>query len=582
MATNKKNPQLNEAWVRRMAGAAYFARGWRYYQDGQVSSIEAQGDVVRAVVRGSYDYAVELTWGEQGMDHSCDCPLGMDGEFCKHCVATALAWLNRSAQTKGKQNDELTLAQAEEILRAEEPTVLVRTLIEWAQDDDRLRERVLLYAARRLGPDAAITAAYRAFQKAVETHGFVHYREAAGWASGVDDAIDAMEQLLVEGHAAAVVDLSESGLRDLAGALESLDDSDGYLSGLRDRLHTLHFEACRVSRPDPIALAKRLFAYELHSELDVFHGAAAQYATILGAKGLAAYRKLAEVEWRKVPVRTAEDGARSSDYFKITHIMLALARASGDVDELIGVLSRDLSWAYCYVAIGEVCREASRFSEALQWAEKGLAAFPERTDRRLREFAAQEYHRLGRHEDAMKLVWAVFAERRCLETYQKLVTHAQQAKRAPAWREKALASIRASMAQANANPKPNQPHWTPVNHSLLVEIFLHEADTDGAWSEAMAGGCSDALWRQLAEAREKDHPAETAPVYFRLAESALVAATNSRYDESVRLLVKAAVVMKRLGQRDEAVRQIQAMRLKYKAKRNFGKLLDQKANALGL
>ena len=28
---------------------------------------------------------VELTWGEQGMDHSCDCPLGLNGEFCKHC-----------------------------------------------------------------------------------------------------------------------------------------------------------------------------------------------------------------------------------------------------------------------------------------------------------------------------------------------------------------------------------------------------------------------------------------------------------------------------------------------------------------
>lgn len=574
MAT-KRSPQLNEAWVRQMAGAAYFARGWRYYQDGHVSSIEGQGDTVRAVVRGSYDYAVELTWGERRVNYSCDCPLGMDGEFCKHCVATALAWLNRSAQTKGKQNDELTLAEAEEILRAEEPTVLVRTLIEWAQDDDRLRERVLLYAARRLGPDAAITAAYRAFQKAVETHGFVHYREAAGWASGVDDAIDAMEQLLAEGHAAAVVDLSESGLQDLAGAIESLDDSDGYISGLRDRLLGLHFQACEVSRPDPVALAKRLFQYELHSELDIFHGAAAQYATILGAKGLAAYRKLAEVEWRKVPVRTAEDGPRSSDYFKITHMMLALARASGDVDELIGAMSRDLSWAYCYVAIGEVCREAGRFAEALRWAEKGLAAFPEQTDRRLREFAAQEYHRLGRHDDAMKLMWAMFAERQCLETYQKLVTHAQQAQQGPAWRERALAAIRADIAQSNMNAKR-------LNHSLLVEIFLHEADTEGAWSEAAAGGCSDALWRQLAEAREKDHPAEAAPVYFRLAERALGAVNNSRYDEPVRLLVKAAAVMNRLGQRDGAARQIEAMRLKYKAKRNFGKLLDQKAKALGL
>ena len=577
---NKKNQQLNEAWVRRMAGEAYFARGLRYYQDGQVSSLQGQGNAVRAVVSGSHEYAVKLAWGEQRMDHSCDCPLGVDGEFCKHCVATALAWLARSPKKNGKENDELTLAKAEKILLAENPTVLVRTLIAWAQDDDRLRDRVLLYAARRLGPDAAITAAYRAFQKAVETHGFVHYREAAGWASGVDDAIDAIEQLLEEGHAAAVVDLSESGLQDLAGALESLDDSDGYLSGLRDRLQGLHFEACGASRPDPVALAKRLFQYELHSEFDVFYGAAAQYATILGTKGLAAYRKLAEVEWRKVPVRRAAEGARSSDYFKITHVMLALARATGDVDELVGVMSRDLSLAYRYVEIGEVCREAGRFGEALQWAEKGLAAFPERTDGRLREFVAQEYHRLGRHEDAMKLMWAVFTERVCLETYQKLVTHAKQTKRGPAWREDALAAIRAGIAQAKANP--NQLQWMRASHSLLVEIFLHEADPEGAWNEATAGGCSDGLWLRLAEAREKDHPAAAALVYFRLAESALVAATNSRYDESVRLLAKAAGVMKRLGRRDEAARQIEAMRLKYKAKRNFGKLLDQKAKALGL
>jgi uncharacterized Zn finger protein len=32
-------------------------------------------------------------WAEDGLVFSCDCPLGLDGEFCKHCVAAGLAWL---------------------------------------------------------------------------------------------------------------------------------------------------------------------------------------------------------------------------------------------------------------------------------------------------------------------------------------------------------------------------------------------------------------------------------------------------------------------------------------------------------
>ena len=75
----------------------------------------------------------------------------------------------------------------------------------------------------------------------------------------------------------------------------------------RDRLQDIHFQACKKARPDPVALAKRLFDWGLHSELGVFFGAIEQYSEILGASGLQAYRQLAEKEWRKVPTRTAKD-----------------------------------------------------------------------------------------------------------------------------------------------------------------------------------------------------------------------------------------------------------------------------------
>ena len=57
---------------------------------------------------------------------------------------------------------------------------------------------------------------------------------------------------------------------------------------------------------------------------------------------------------------------------------------------------------------------------------------------------------------------------------------------------------------------------------------------------------------------------------------------SGRYEESVDLLVKAASVMKRLDRSPEFVRQLEALRLKYKIKRNFIKVVEQKRKVLYL
>jgi hypothetical protein len=59
----------------------------------------------------------------------------------------------------------------------------------------------------------------------------------------------------------------------------------------------------------------------------------------------------------------------------------------------------------------ELSAEAGRFDEALEWAERGLAAFPDRTDARLRDVAAREFHRAGRQSEAISLIWTQFEER---------------------------------------------------------------------------------------------------------------------------------------------------------------------------
>lgn len=581
---------MNDATIRSLAGEQSYQRGLDYFSRGHVTSVEERGGSIHGVVRGTRDYAVALSTDDGILDYSCDCPIGSDGEFCKHCVAVALDFLNRttkSAKPLGLRKPKgVTLADAGKILRAEDKDVLVNMLLDWAKDDARLHERLILYAARRAGPDIAVAAVLRAFDQSVRVRGFVSYREATAWANGVDDAIDSIEQLLNDGQPALVIELCESALRSLLGAIEAVDDSGGHFGMLRDRLQDIHYRACREAQPDPTELAKRLFHWELNGNFDVFFGASAQYAEILGANGMEKYRALAGKEWEKVPVRAADHGRSNwRDYFRITHIMKSLAKTSGDIEQLVKVMERDLSGASNYLEIAEVYFEAAHYDNALRWAELGLKAFPDRTDPRLREFAAEEYHRRFRHDDAMKLMWAGFLERPIPEDYKTLEQHAKRAGAWPEWRGRALAEIRLRIAKAKEKARGQaRPYWLSAEgtNSPLVEIFLYEGNPDEAWREAQTGSCSDDLWLRLAAAREKSHPEDAAPIYQRLAETRIAAVRNGEYKQSVDLLAKAAATMKRLDRSSEFVRALEALRVKYKIKRNFMKLIEQERKLLYL
>ena len=155
------------------------------------------------------------------LDYSCDCPVGSDGAFCKHCVAAALAWLNRAART-GEAGGPWQ-SQGSHAGRCREDSSGRRQRHAGA-DGARLgeRRRPAPRTAHSLrcpafGPDTGAAAVRRAFEKAVRVRDFVPYREATGWARGVDDAIDSIEQLLNDGQAASSDRAMRIGPAVLAG-----------------------------------------------------------------------------------------------------------------------------------------------------------------------------------------------------------------------------------------------------------------------------------------------------------------------------------------------------------------------------
>ena len=578
---------ITKAQLKELTDSHSWKRGMDYHRQGNVISLLEDKDAVIGKVRGTRNYNVKL-WVEGGkLDGECDCPMGDAGVFCKHCVALGLTYLegsvalpdeNSSERKVKKSKPAITLGDVRRYLSQQEKDVLVEIIAEQLTKDDQLRNRLMMKTARFNQKGVDLAAFKHAINQATDTSGFVDYYSAHDFARGIDNVVDSIKELLADGFANEVIELAEHALSRVEKALGDMDDSDGNMGDILERLQEIHHKACVKARPDPEVLAKRLFKWELTTDWDTFSDAAETYADVLGEKGLAVYRKLAEAEWAKLPALGPEQAKRGYDHdrFRITSIMESLACVDGDVESLVAVKCKDLSSAYHFLEIAQVYKDGGKTDKALEWAEKGLQTFPENIDSRLREFLANECHRRRRHSETMQLIWANFIERPHLEEYKRLKEHAERIKEWSKWRQQALEHIRGLIADAKRGKSPTGKYWLDVReHSMLVEIFIWERDIEAAWREAQTGGCNEYFWMELARLREKEHPADAVEVYRTQVEPIVQRTNNQAYRETIRLIKKVGGVMKRLGQDKEFAEYVSSLRIKYGAKRNFIKLLNR-------
>jgi SWIM zinc finger len=99
---NRFDPTLHPSLValgerlRELAGESAYAAGRDYFRTGAVKDGTVTGVVAQAVVRGSTDYRVEVTFGDQAKV-ACTCPAHRRKRPCKHVVALYVALLEQPA-----------------------------------------------------------------------------------------------------------------------------------------------------------------------------------------------------------------------------------------------------------------------------------------------------------------------------------------------------------------------------------------------------------------------------------------------------------------------------------------------------
>jgi hypothetical protein len=311
--------------VELLADKASLIRGRDYFNRGRVLRFSTRPDgTVEGVVEGEHFYRVRL--GTRSWD--CDCPMGVAGVFCKHCVAVALA---AGAPVDGQSSEPRTLA---------------------------ISELPDLGEAQK-----AILAAFRTRR---DLH---NWRAAYEYA---DDARAAAEQLGEAAKiwgAAPLIPTVQKAIAATARVLLHADDSSGVIGGVVDDLLSLHVMLCTADPPGPKKLVDWLINFQFDGKQDFFTPDVASYVEALGEPGLNQFEaRLREIEDRLAPPTDQFDSARRL----VQHNFRRLAVARRDPQELIDTFP-DVSRAYQLHDLAKALREIDSIDLAITYAHKGGA-----------------------------------------------------------------------------------------------------------------------------------------------------------------------------------------------------------------
>lgn len=340
-----------------------------------------------------------------------------------------------------------------------------------------------------------------------------------------------------------------------------MDDSDGYCSELLGRARDIHLAAAESAPPEPVQLARNLFAREIDGDYDTFGGAADLYADVLGEPGLAEYSRLAAMAWKELPKRGGARGQEdefSVKYERLKQILDFFAERAGDVEARIALRARDLSSAWRYLELAQFCQSQGRVDEALRRAEEGLWVFEDaQPDELLVSFTIELLFKAGRKTDAEALLWRAFEKAPSLKLYKQLRELGGKA---------ALDRIIGILETRSAGK--GRPGWYSTA-DLLIMILIGENMFDSAWAIARKYKISFGVRMALADASKAGYPREALEVYAERVNQFVSTGGNHAYAEAAKLIARMAA----LQNAAEQGAYVAALKARHRQKRNFMKLL---------
>jgi tetratricopeptide (TPR) repeat protein len=422
---------------------------------------------------------------------------------------------------------------------------------------ERLRSAAVRAGLREAGGDRAVAEA--AVDAALRPVGQLDGPGARLYAEQVGAVVGFLRKILAEGEAELSVRLAQQALERFGAVAVRADDSSGRLSAIAEDLAELHLDACRESRPDAVELASWLAEQHLRVDQDLPYGIDA-YTQVLGDSGLDAYSSALTIVW--------DQSRAAGSSTALARRLEALHTARGDIDALVAVLAADLGHPSRYLRIAELLAAEGRVAEAVDWAERGLAAAPvgRGPDAPLLAFLAEHYGAVGRHDEAVALLREQFQRRPDHDTYLALAAAAAP-DGGPQQREWALTELHRRAA------RPTTRSWeNPA--SPLIEFLVADGDLDAAWAAARQYDVPHRALLRLAQLRAAAHPGDAVPVYRQEIDVQIEEQSRESFRAAADWIVRLRDLYRQLGTPEEGSRLVTGIRALHRTKGSLIAELD--------
>lgn len=467
------------------------------------------------------------------------------------------------------QSDE---GQIEAYLQGLDAVALRKLVLEASRRDEALRDKLLMAAT--VAGSSGLSALREVVKQATRTNGFIEYREAGNYANRLEDLGELLLQRIA-GGLPELIDVIEEAIALAEEALQHIDDSGAEVMPAIFELRKIHLAACKVLRPDPVALAGRLYGFQMDGAWDTFNEVLPDYTEALGEEGLAEYRQRAEHDWLALPTLGPEHYRSdwSTRRFRVESAMKDIARSMDDFGLLVAIEAKNLSSPSRFLALAGLFREQDRKDEALHWIEQGIAAFPNERNDKLLSLAIELQLALGRHAEVEQLAWQRFEQAPGCAPFFELMEVAGLTGHEAELHKRALDFLWRKVAEEEAADSGlRHSPWSKPRRGDIVSIFLREGNVEAMW-DAFGGGKVDVgLWEPVADARGKTKHEEAIALYKCLLPHRVEG--GSDYREAFAIVNKIRLL--RVAHKQSGVfrDELADIRLTWKRKRNFMKLLD--------
>ncbi len=554
--------------VRGLSGSTYFKRGEDYFRSGAVFNLAQQGEKITAKVVGTHTYKVAIWKSGRYLEYSCNCPLGYDDEFCKHCVATALAWIEK--KDDGTIGNDGSLQDIASYLESMPKPDLVELVMKYAEEHDALR-RALVLDALREGKNGLSLQSLRDEITALtepDLYGNDDYdyydEDSSSFDKNIEDLMEIVNtifgMLKKESASKEVLDLLEHAIIRL-DLIAGITDGDSRVIGLMESMFKFHHKGYTLLQLGKSELAERVLNMSLLTDLELF----SRYRKALGADGTARLAALVREHLeREEQMPNDPPRKKAPGYARLMEIAKDLAAQTSDTELLILVRKKESPSIRRSKELIDLYTGTGRMDEAVAEAEEGIRLFGTGRNAALADFLVNVYAERGDHEKALRMLYDLFVAAQSVGSYRRLRKQAERAGNWNQWKQRALQAIREG--EGKTGSQGDEYYDRPI-----IDILLADKDYESAWQEALAEGCSRNQWLALAEGRARKHPEDSLAVYTAQIEELLPSSTARAYEEIIMLMGKVRDLMEPVTFEEY----LDELYKEYKSRRKFISLLDE-------